>query len=176
MSFPVPDEPLRRRGGGAMIRVRTVVANGILGCAACLALMATVACAHLQTASVTDVEKATQQWIAAFNHHSPQDIVSLYAEDAVFFGTSSPVLRDTPELVRDYFKNNATSSSTIVMGDHRVQIFGDVAVNTGFYTFHTPPPAESGKTVERLARFTFVYQRRAGRWMIVEHHSSASPK
>ncbi len=141
--------------------------------AASLALAATFACTHLHADTVTDVETATQQWIAAFNRHSPEDMVSLYAKDAVFFGTTSPVLRDTPALLWDYFKNIAAQgSSTIDLGDHRVQVFGDVAINTGFYTRKT---AESGKIVESPARFTFVYQRRAGQWMIVEHHSSALP-
>lgn len=144
--------------------------------AAFIVLTATFACTHLHASTVTEVETATQQWIAAFNRHSPEDIVGLYAKDAVFFGTSSPVLRDSPELVWDYFKDAATrSTSTIVMGDHRVQVFGDVAVNTGFYTFYSRKPGESGEAVGHPARFTFVYQHRAGKWMIVEHHSSASP-
>ncbi len=152
-----------------MHRSRTM----ITGLAASVALTATVACTHLSTNAEAGVEAATQLWIAALNRHNPEDIVSLYAKDAVFFGTTSPVLRDTPDLVWDYFKNaGARRDATIVMGDHRIQIFGDVAVNTGFYIRKT---VESGKAVESPARFTFVYQRRAGKWMIVEHHSSALP-
>jgi uncharacterized protein (TIGR02246 family) len=136
-------------------------------------LTATVACTHLSTKPEMDVEAATQQWIAAFNRHDPKEIVSLYAEDAVFFGTVSPVLRDTPDLVWDYFKNVAAqSNSTIVLGEHRVQMFGDIAINTGFYVRKM---VDAGKTVESPARFTFVYQRRAGKWLIVAHHSSVLP-
>ncbi len=98
----------------------------------------------------------------------------LYAKDAVFFGTSSPVLRDNPELVWDYFKDiGSRGTSTLVLGDHRVQIFGNVAVNTGFYIRKA---TEAGKPIESPARFTFVYQWRAGRWVIVEHHSSSLPR
>jgi uncharacterized protein (TIGR02246 family) len=121
-----------------------------------------------------DVEAATQQWIGAFNRKSTSDIVALYAKDAVFFGTTSPIIRDTPELVRDYFKSLATlGNSTIAMGEHRVQVFGDVAINTGFYTRTS---VQDGKEVKNPARFTFVYQLRQGKWMIVEHHSSALPE
>ncbi len=141
--------------------------------AAFIALTVTFACSNLSANTVTDVEAATQQWIAAFNRHSTDEIVALYATDAVFFGTTSPVLRDTPALVRDYFKSMADhANSTIGMGEHRVQVFGDVAVNTGFYIRKT---VEAGKVVESPARFTFVYQLRAGKWMIVDHHSSALP-
>jgi uncharacterized protein (TIGR02246 family) len=121
-----------------------------------------------------DVEAATQQWIAAFNRKSTTDIVALYAKDAVFFGTSSPILRDTPALVHDYFKGLPNlGDSTISMGEHRVQVFGDVAINTGFYT---RTAMQDGKEVKNPARFTFVYQLRQGKWMIVEHHSSALPE
>jgi uncharacterized protein (TIGR02246 family) len=100
-------------------------------------------------------------------------IAALYAPDAVFFGTSSPVLRDKPELVADYFKSLPTlGDATISMGEHRVQLFGDLAINSGYYTRTT---MQDGKPVSTPARFTFVYAKRSGRWMIVNHHSSALP-
>jgi uncharacterized protein (TIGR02246 family) len=120
------------------------------------------------------VEAATQQWITAFNHHDAKEIVGLYGRDAVFFGTSSPVLRDSPEKVWEYFKDIGTrGTSTLVLGEHRVQVFGETAVNTGFYIRKA---VEDGHTIESPARFTFVYRRRGGRWVIVEHHSSALPR
>jgi uncharacterized protein (TIGR02246 family) len=142
--------------------------------AASLAFVSIAICTPLfaQTPS-SDVEKATEQWISAFNHKNAREIVALYAKDAVLFGTSSPVLRDKPELVWDYFKGIADlGDATISVGEHRVQVFGDVAVNTGFYTRSA---VQNGKTVQSPARFTFVYQLREGKWMIVTHHSSALP-
>ena len=129
--------------------------------------------AAANSAATADVEAATGAWISAFNRKSTTDIVALYARDAVFFGTSSPLLRDSPELVQDYFKGLADlGNATIATGDHRVQVFGDVAISSGFYTRSS---TQNGKTVQNPARFTFVYQRRDGKWMIVEHHSSALP-
>ena len=122
----------------------------------------------------SDVEAATARWLDAFNRKSSADIVALYAPDAVFFGTSSPVLRDRPELVADYFKGLATlGDSLISMGDHRVQVFGRVAINTGFYTRTS---VEEGREVKNPARFSFVYEKRGGQWLIVNHHSSAFPQ
>ena len=141
---------------------------------ASLVLMTTLVSAPVFADAAKDVEASTQQWIAAFNRKSAPDIVALYAKDAVFFGTTSPILRDSPELVRDYFKNiGDLGDSTISMGDHRVQVFGDVAINTGFYT---RTAMQNGKEVKNPARFTFVYQLRQGKWMIVEHHSSVLPE
>jgi uncharacterized protein (TIGR02246 family) len=121
----------------------------------------------------SDVEAATGRWIDAFNRKSSPAIVALYAPDAVFFGTSSPLLRDSPDLVRDYFKGLATlGDSVISMGEHRVQVFGRVAINTGFYT---RTEMRDGKEVKSPARFSFVYEKRGGQWLIVNHHSSALP-
>ena len=136
-------------------------------------MAALIVSAPVMADTAKDVEATTQQWIAAFNRKSATDIVALYAKDAVFFGTTSPILRDTPELVRDYFKNiGNVGDSTISMGDHRVQVFGEVAINTGFYT---RTAVQDGKEVKNPARFTFVYQLRQGKWVIVEHHSSVLP-
>jgi uncharacterized protein (TIGR02246 family) len=120
-----------------------------------------------------DVEATTQKWISAFNRKDTDAIVALYAPDAVFHGTSSPVLRDSPALVREYFKGLSNlGNSTMATAEHRVQLLGQVAINSGFYTRTS---VEAGKTMENKARFTFVYALRDGRWLIVAHHSSALP-
>lgn len=121
-----------------------------------------------------DVDAATGRWIDAFNRKSTQDIVALYAPDAVFFGTSSPVLRDTSALVRDYFKDlPGLGDATISLGEHRVQVFGNTAISTGYYVRSS---VQNGQKVSNPARFTFVYAKRGGQWVIVTHHSSALPE
>jgi uncharacterized protein (TIGR02246 family) len=120
-----------------------------------------------------DVEAATQRWIAAFNRKDTDGIAALYAPDAVFQGTSSGVIRDTPALVREYFKSLATlGDQRMATGDHRVQLYGDIAINSGYYT---RSGTQDGKPVEGRARFSFVYARRNGQWLIVNHHSSSLP-
>jgi uncharacterized protein (TIGR02246 family) len=123
--------------------------------------------------AASEVRAATARWVDAFNRKSATDIVALYAKDAVFFGTSSPVLRDSPELVQDYFKSLPTLGDAVIsIGDQRVQVFGKVAIHTGYYTRSA---AQDGKLVQNPARFSFVYEMRAGQWVIVNHHSSALP-
>ncbi|RYG66251.1 DUF4440 domain-containing protein, partial [bacterium] len=75
---------------------------------------------------------------------------------------------------REYFEGlkRLGADARQVLGDHRVQLMGDTAVSSGFYALHR---LQDGKPTESPARFTFVYQRRAGRWVIVTHHSSALP-
>jgi len=141
--------------------------------AALLALIVATAHRTSRADPSSEVEATAARWVDAFNRKSTADIVALYAKDAVFFGTTSPVLRDTPELIQDYIKNLANlGDATIAIGVHRVQLFGDTAVATGYYTLTT---RRDGAAVQLPARFTFVYRRRDGVWMIVEHHSSAQP-
>ncbi len=121
-----------------------------------------------------DVGAATQAWIDAMNNHNPERVVALYDAEAVLWGTRSPTLRDTPATVRDYFKvlQTVPSSYKVVLGEQRIRIYGDLALNTGSYTFSED---RDGKPVTRPARFSFVYRNRDGRWLIVDHHSSAVP-
>jgi uncharacterized protein (TIGR02246 family) len=120
-----------------------------------------------------DVTAATRAWVEAYNSRDPQKILALYAPDAVFWGTSSPTLRDTPELIADYFKSSPSQpNARVELGDLKVRTWGDTAASTGSYTF---TDVRDGQTVRRPARFSFVYRRQNGRWLIVDHHSSSVP-
>ena len=121
-----------------------------------------------------DVAAATQAWIEAMTSHNAERVVALYAAEAVLWGTRSSTLRDTPATIRDYFKvlQTVPSSYKVVLGEQRIRIYGDIALNTGTYTFSED---RDGKPITRPARFSFVYRNRDGRWLIVDHHSSAVP-
>ena len=121
-----------------------------------------------------DVGAATQAWVDGMNSHNAERVVALYDPEAVLWGTRSPTLRDSPATVRDYFKilQTVPSSYRVVLGEQRIHIYGDMAINTGTYTFSED---REGKAITRPARFSFVYRNRDGRWLIVDHHSSAVP-
>jgi uncharacterized protein (TIGR02246 family) len=121
-----------------------------------------------------DVGAATQAWIDDMNSHNAERVVALYDGEAVLWGTRSSTLRDSPATVRDYFKvlQTVPSSYKVVLGEQRIRIYGDIAINTGTYTFSED---RDGKPVTRPARFSFVYRNHDGRWLIVDHHSSAVP-
>ena len=122
-----------------------------------------------------DVGAATQAWIDGMNSHNTERVVALYDAEAVLWGTRSSTLRDTPTTVRDYFKvlQTVPSSYKVVLGEQRIRIYGDMAINTGTYTISED---RDGKPFIRPARFSFVYRNRDGRWLIVDHHSSAVPE
>ncbi len=137
--------------------------------AAALALLASVA---VGAGPKEDVAAATAAWADAFSRQDLEGLLRLYDPEAVFWGTSSATLRDSPEAIRDYFKGVPGSSMIVKLGDSRVRVLGEIAVATGHYTFINQ---RDGKEAARPARFSFTYRLRDGRWLIVDHHSSAVP-
>ena len=121
-----------------------------------------------------DVGEATQAWVDGMNSNNAERVVALYDPEAVLWGTRSSTIRDTSATIRDYFKvlQTVPSSYKVVLGEQRIRIDGDIAINTGPYTFSED---RHGTPIARPARFSFVYRNRDGRWLIVDHHSSAVP-
>lgn len=104
----------------------------------------------------------------------PASVTGLYAEDAVLWGTISRELCSTPAAIEDYFVGAYRRLPRIKVQFHdpRVQVSGYCAVNSGRYTFTYE---RDGQSAELRARFTFVLAKRRGRWLIINHHSSALP-
>jgi len=76
--------------------------------------------------------------------------------------------------MRDYF---VTAFKTlprlkVTFGEQLIRVYGNTAVNTGYYTFSY---VRDGQTSTLPARYSFTFVKEAERWMIVDHHSSAMP-
>jgi hypothetical protein len=64
-------------------------------------------------------------------------VLPLYSSDAVLWGTISPKLRSDPAALRDYFVAafKALPGLKVTFGDQLIRVYGNTAVNTGYYTF-----------------------------------------
>jgi uncharacterized protein (TIGR02246 family) len=126
------------------------------------------------SADKDDVMAATAKWTEAFSDNTPDRIAALYEKDAVLWGTLSPKRRDDIEGIRDYMAAAfaALPDRKVVFGDQLIRIYGDTAINTGYYTFSF---VRDGQPRNLPARYSIVYQKRPAGWMIVDHHSSAMP-
>ena len=124
--------------------------------------------------SQQEVAAATQAWIDGMNSHNKDVVVALYDKEAALWGTRSPTLRDNPAAVGEYFKilDTVAPSYKVNLDEQRIRVYGDIAINTGRYTFSE---IKDDKPLVRPARFSFVFVNRNGHWMIVDHHSSAVP-
>ena len=133
-------------------------------------------CQTVRSPEVTqgEIAAATQAWIAGMTRRDVEAVLALYDPEAVLWGTRSPTIRGNPAALREYFNILRTlpPSYKAALGEQRIRVYGDIAINSGSYTFSE---VQDGKEISRPARFSFVYRHRDGRWLIVDHHSSAVP-
>jgi uncharacterized protein (TIGR02246 family) len=121
-----------------------------------------------------DVAAATAKWAEVFTDDNPDPILALYDTEAVMWGTLSPARRDNPAAIRDYFEKafKALPGHKVTFGDQSIRVYGNTAINTGYYTFSF---VKDGKPTSLPARYSFVYVKRNGDWKIVDFHSSKMP-
>jgi len=130
-------------------------------------------CANQDSVEVKEVQQALNTWLKAVSSGTPDGVMTLYAENAVLLPTLSPVICDTPAKRLDYFKVfTANENLQGKIDEIHTRVMGDVAVNSGHYTFTFN---KNGQPVSAAARFTYVYKKTQLGWMIVEHHSSLQP-
>ena len=119
------------------------------------------------------VAAATRAWRAAYDSRDPSRITALYDSDAVLWGTAAKTVAPNPAAIAEYFKNAAARpNARVSFGEQNIRVYGDFAVNTGYYTFSD---VRDGQSTERPARYMLVFRNREGRWLIVGHHSSLVP-
>jgi uncharacterized protein (TIGR02246 family) len=130
----------------------------------------------LGLAGLASVELARQRWASAFNAADLPGLLALYDPAAVLWGTTSPVLIDTPYGIAAYFERTfaARPAPRVQMGEARIRLLGDdVALCSGSYTLHLSGPAGEQRTLP--ARFSLAYRCVGDHWLIMDHHSSVSP-
>ena len=121
-----------------------------------------------------EVAAATAAWAQALGEDDPERVLPLYSSDAVLWGTLSPKLRSDSTALRDYFVGafKALPGLKVTFGDQLIRVYGNTAVNSGYYTFSY---VQNGESKVFPARYSFTFVKSGDRWMIVDHHSSAMP-
>ncbi|UPJ51142.1 SgcJ/EcaC family oxidoreductase [Bradyrhizobium sp. 200] len=121
-----------------------------------------------------EVAAATLGWGQALAEGDPEKVLPLYSDDAVLWGTLSPTLRSDRAALRDYFVGafKVLPGLKVTFGDQLIRVYGNAAVNTGYYTFAY---VKDGEAKSLPARYSFTYVKNGERWLIVDHHSSAMP-
>jgi uncharacterized protein (TIGR02246 family) len=145
--------------------------------AGCLGVTLLAAAGYSQTGadvpSGEEVANLFGKWNEALQTGKAEEVVKLYAPDAVLLPTVSNKVRHNHAEMEDYFRHFLGYQPVGKINEQNIRIAGPVAINSGVYTFTV---TKGGKRSDVRARYTFVYHRRGGRWLIVEHHSSAMPE
>jgi uncharacterized protein (TIGR02246 family) len=121
-----------------------------------------------------EVAAAAASWASALGTDDPETVLPFYSEDAVLWGTLPPTVRSDRPALRDYFVTafKVLPGLKVKFGDQLIRVYGDTAVNTGYYTFSF---TKDGEARTLPARYSFTYVKNGDRWLIVDHHSSAMP-
>jgi uncharacterized protein (TIGR02246 family) len=121
-----------------------------------------------------EVAAATLAWGQALGQDEPEKVLPFYSDDAVLWGTLSPTVRSDRAALRDYFVTafKVLPGLKVSFGDQLIRVYGNTAVNTGYYTFAY---TKDGETKSLPARYSFTYIKNGDHWVIVDHHSSAMP-
>jgi hypothetical protein len=135
-------------------------------------------CATTSTTDTSDKDTkeilaATDAWRAAYDSRDSARITAMYGKGAVFWGTTMKSIATTPEAIADYFKDAAKRPyARVVFTEQHVRVYGDVGFNSGAYTFKD---SRDGKEIANPSRYSMVFHRQGGMWVLVHHHSSRVP-
>ncbi|WP_411146793.1 SgcJ/EcaC family oxidoreductase [Streptomyces sp. x-80] len=114
------------------------------------------------------------RWNAALATGDANRVADLYAPGAVLLPTLSARLRTDRNAIVDYFKHFLDSKPVGRIQERFIHVLGPTAaVDTGLYQFTLTNKDGTKSKVD--ARYTFVYELRGGRWLIINHHSSVVP-
>jgi uncharacterized protein (TIGR02246 family) len=119
--------------------------------------------------------EVAQAWAAAVNRQDLDGIVSNFAADASFFGTSTKTLISGSEGVRQYFARVIQAYAPVNVELVQVtvtELSDDSAVITGFDRWKV---TVNGAPVEAIGRISMALAVRNGQWRIASFHRSTMP-
>ncbi len=117
-----------------------------------------------------EITSLFDEWDSALQTGDPKQVTALYDSDGILLPTVSNQVRHNHEEIEAYFVNFLARGPRPTIDESNVRVFGDIAINSGTYTF------QFNDDTSAAARYTFVYRWNGHRWMIVEHHSSVMPE
>lgn len=121
-----------------------------------------------------DIARLFDVWAMTLGTGDAREMAALYADDAVLLPTVSNKARTTPEAIQDYFTHFQAMRPRGTINERHIAVLGrTMAVDSGIYTFDI---VRDGRADYVVARYSFVYEKRDGQWLIISHHSSAMPQ
>lgn len=162
------------------LRNFSLVGKTLVGVAG-IALLVTGCANTAATTQVQDQQPTTEQvralfadWNASLATGDAQKVADRYAPNAVLLPTVSNQVRSTRAEIVDYFEHFLQGKpSGTILDSHVAVLDADDAIDAGTYRFAL---TKDGKATTVDARYTFVYEKIDGKWLIVNHHSSAMPE
>jgi uncharacterized protein (TIGR02246 family) len=111
------------------------------------------------------VRKLTQDWALACNTKHLDDLVDLYAPDAVVLRSNVPTVRGTAAIREFFFTVLEAGLSEAELEPLRVELLGEVAFEAG--RCKTLVPVAMGKRREERGKYLMVSVRLKGEWKLI---------
>ncbi len=112
------------------------------------------------------VRRLTQEWVLACNTRQLDELLELYAPDALVVRSNVPVLRGAAQ-VREFFHSVLESGlGEVALDPIRIEVLGDLAHEVGRYSALVP--GATGKRREERGKYLWVFARQSGgEWRLV---------
>lgn len=114
-------------------------------------------------------------WNRALATGDADKVASLYTKDATLLATVSADIKEGRTEIRNYFRDEflPLKPQGVITESHITLLDRDSAYRVGDYDFTLTNPDGTTRLVP--ARFTFVYEKVGGKWLIDSLHSSVQP-
>ena len=115
-------------------------------------------------------------WSSAFTQSDVDTVMSLFAPDAVFLGTSSKNIVTTTAGIRQYFENSLVGNKRYIseLSNSVIdELSDDVVVITSLNKINI---IENHRTNIASGRLSIVLRKNEGTWKIAHFHRSAMPE
>jgi uncharacterized protein (TIGR02246 family) len=128
------------------------------------------------TQTINEALDLAERWSHSFTQADVNAVISLFAPDAIFLGTSSKAIVNGTEGIRKYFENSllgAKSYVSVLTDIHVTALSDDVAIVTALNKMTI---TENNRTDDVVGRLSIAARKREGQWKIAHFHRSALPK
>jgi len=121
------------------------------------------------------IAAATAAWVEAFNSRDPGRMSALYDPEAVLADATEQRTRVGADAINDYYKNVAKrKTQRVALGERNLRLIGDsTAIDSGTLTYFE---MRDGNATTTPGRYSITYQKRGGKWLIVDHQTSIAAR
>jgi len=112
------------------------------------------------------VRRLTQEWVLACNTRQLDELLELYAPDALVLRSNLPLLRGAAAVREFFFSALESGLGEVSVEPIRVEVVGDIAHEVGRYSALVPGTA--GKRREERGKYLWVFAKQSGgEWKLV---------
>ena len=112
------------------------------------------------------VRRLTQEWMLACNTRQLDELLELYAPDAIVLRSNFPLLRGAAAVREFFFSALESGLGEVALEPIRVEVIGDMAHEVGRYSALVP--GTTGKRREERGKYLWVFAKQSGgEWKLI---------